>query len=507
PRPRPPTALRARVAVRFAQHPRGAARPRRIAAPARRGRSLRLAALVGAALGAIGCEGAGPAVDAGLGALDGAADDGGGCAPLALAIPGAPRATGAIHASCGATLTLDEARVLDLWVEHGSLTLAAREGAYVGPLRLDAGTWLVAVDRDTTLHVRDLGAPPPAALSIARSLTWTDAALLDDPEVAGLDRVMRAVSGDAPPGRLLDAMFRRFGTTAHSERLGPQRIVEEQVELQGADPAGWDLDALPFRVTGVHNRVDLADGTGCGELRVSLASTHALHQPFHLIFLFAQPARDEDLRPDGVAHCAATALAWARLSALDDAAFRAAARAVLAEALAPARFLVLETVEFIISPWEWRQWFLEGGALENRPLFQTVDTERLNRAGPDRGAFLAWVGDNAAALDARTQLVPERFRAPSARVNDGVPWIALDLGGLAALERYPRLRQQLEIVGCPACHATDAPFVQTLPDRTFSPFYRRELDAREAHLRSLAEGRAPIPAPFGPLQPDPLLPP
>ena len=143
--------------------------------------------------------------------------------------------------------------------------------------------------------------------------------------------------------------------------------------------------------------------------------------------------------------------------------------------------------------------------LDNRPLFQTVDTPRLNLQGPERDAFLAWVGANADALDERRLEVPEEFRALSARVNVGVAWQPLVL--TPELDTaHPDLRRNLEIVGCPACPVTDAKFVQTLPDRTFSHFYDLELDARALHLDALARGAA-LPAPFGPLQPDPLLPP
>ncbi len=455
---------------------------------------------------ACGCEPAGP-VDAGAADAAAALDGGVGCGAVTIALPGEPSQAIPVNEVCTITIELAEPRVVEVWVEGGRRVVfeGIGEAGYLGPVLLESGAHRLTTSGPTTFHLRDLGAPP-GAIRIERSLTWTDAVLLDDPSVAGWDRAMRAVTGDAHPGPLVDAFFRRFGTTAHSERLGPLRLLEDQIAAQGSDPTRWDLDAFPFRATGVHHRIDLADATHCGEVRLSYASTHPLHQPFHMILLFRQEATPADRRPDGTAHCAATALAWARLSALDDDAFRAAARAILDAALVRERFLVLETVELIISPWEWRQWFLEGGALENRPLFQTVDAERLNRAGPDRDDFLAWVDENAAAIDARAMSIPSAFRSESARVNDGVPWIPLDLGGVAATATFPALRQHLEIVGCPACHATDADFVQTLPDRTFSPFYERELVAREAHLRALAEGRAETP-PFGPLQEDPRLPP
>jgi hypothetical protein len=405
--------------------------------------------------------------------------------------------------ACGAVLVLDGDRVLELWVDApDALELDGVRAPYFGPSVVGAGEHTLAVDRAATLHVRDHGEPADGA-RIERSLTWTDAALLDDPSHAGLERLMRTVSDD--PGAMLAAWFHRFATTAHSERSGPDQMLASFEAEHGTDPSGWDLDALPFRVTGVHNRIDLADGAHCGELRVSVASIDPLYQPLHLIFLYRQPATSEDLRPDGTAHCASTALRWARLSELDGDPFARAARELLDETLRRDRLLVIESLDFLISPWEWRQWFLEAGALENRPLFQTIDTPRLNAPGPERDAFLAWVSANAAALDARTLLVPDEFRSPSARVNDVVPWIPLDLSGLET-SAFPALRQNLEIVGCPACHASDADFVQTRPDRTFSPFYTKELDARAEHLLALTAGAAARP-PFGPLQADPVLPP
>jgi hypothetical protein len=145
--------------------------------------------------------------------------------------------------------------------------------------------------------------------------------------------------------------------------------------------------------------------------------------------------------------------------------------------------------------------------LDNPPLFQTADAEALNAPGALRDQLLAWMAAEAAAVDARRAEIPEGFRRPSARVIQGVPRPALSLAGLApqVASQYPSLRQKLELVGCPACHTADADFVQTRPDRTISPFYERELEARRLHLESLARGEA-TGAPFGPLQAAPKLP-
>jgi hypothetical protein len=396
----------------------------------------------------------------------------------------------------------------------------ADEPGWFAPRLVTPGLHELVIDADGAafieVHLIDHG-PPVAEVQRARSLVFTDAALLDDPDIVGLRRLLSLASEDGHGGRLLQAWLARFNTTAHSERAGPALLLEEIEADQGTDATAWDLDALPFTVTAVHNRLDLKNDEHCGELRVSLASTHATLAPFHLIFLFAQSPADDDVSPAGGLHCRGAARRWAALSTLGEAPFRDAARALLADGLTKQRFLLAESVEFVIAPWEWRQWFLTPSddtalpyVFENRPLFQTVDIEGLNQPGARRDQFLTWLADNAAAVDARTILVPEQFRAPSTRVNAGVPWVPLDLNGLDAIDAqvlsdFPDLRGNLEIVGCHACHATDAEFVQTLPDRTFSPFYDKELDARAVWLDALQKGDD-RPVPFGPLQDDPLLP-
>jgi hypothetical protein len=357
-----------------------------------------------------------------------------------------------------------------------------------------------------TLSILDRGPSPPPFVR-ERGLVWTHPDLVDGPSACKLACLMAAIAEDGHGGALLRQWFDRFATTAHSERFGPKALLDEHAAATGvADPTQWHLDALPFIVTAVHNRLDLATAEHCGELRVSLASTHPVLRPLHLLFLFKQPPVPEDISPGGALHCAATAARWATLGVVPEPDFLAAAHLLVLEHATRADFLAVETNEFTIAPWEWRQWFFADAAtLDNRPLFQTVDTPRLNTPGPDRDAFLAWATTNAAELAARRVQIPEQFRDLSGRANQGVPWTPLQL--TPALDAaWPDLRRNLEIVGCPACHATDAEFVQTLPNRTFSPYYDKELDARAVHFDALARGAATAP-PFGPLQPTPALPP
>lgn len=354
----------------------------------------------------------------------------------------------------------------------------------------------------------DAGTVP--AVKTAHSLFWVDAALLDDPQVISFAKVLGIIAADGHGGTLLDRWFHRFSTTAHSERALPAQFVDALAAAQGSDAAAWALAGLPFKVTGVHNRIDLADfstGGHCGELRVSVASEDPTLQPFHMLFLFRQPAQADDLDATGV-HCAGTARRWAALSLLEGDQLRAAVKQKWADGFTRQRFLLAETVEFTLAPWEWRQWLPDAtGALENPPLFQQVDVEKLNPAGPARDAFLLWVKANAAGLDARTVLLPEAWRAQSVRVTQGVVRPPLSLAGLdpQTASQFPQLRQKIELVGCAVCHTADADFVQTRPDRTVSTFYEKELLARERQLEKLARSQKPT-APFGPLQAMPVLP-
>ena len=234
----------------------------------------------------------------------------------------------------------------------------------------------------------DAGALPTVRSD--HSLFWADAALLEDPKVISFAKVMATVAPDGHGGRLLERWFQRFATTAHSERALPAQFVEALAQAQGADPSRWDLGVLPFKVTGVHNRIDLADlspGGHCGELRVSVASTDPTLQPFHLLFLFRQAAQPDDVDPRGT-HCAGTARRWVELSALEGPALRSALIQRWALGFTRASFLLAESVEFTLAPWEWRQWVKAPDptralpfVFENPPLFQQVDLEKLNPGG------------------------------------------------------------------------------------------------------------------------------
>jgi hypothetical protein len=435
-----------------------------------------------------------------------------------VALPLAPSFTHELTigpgAACEVALTVQTSHVVELSAPGASLLVDDRpedEPGWQRPRALSPGVHPIAIDNPSpapitiSLEILDHGETPPPLLR-ERSLVWTQPELVESPDSCRLACVLAAIAADGHGGALVRQWFDRFATTIHSERLGPKNLLDEFAGQAGPDPTQWDLDALPFIVTAVHNRLDLRTAEHCGELRLSFASVHPIFRPFHLIFLFAQPPVPEDISPNGTLHCAATALRWARLGPLPEPAFIAAARALIAEHVTPANFLAAESNEFMIAPWEWRQWFFtDPQTLDNRPLFQTLDIPRLNAPGPDRDAFLAWAETNADALSQRHLIIPEEFRAASARANQGTPWVPLQL--TPALEAgYPALRRNLEIVGCPACHATDAEFVQTLPARTFSPFYVKELDARALHFAGIYTDD-PVTPPFGPLQPDPLLPP
>lgn len=423
--------------------------------------------------------------------------------------------------SCVWALTLPEPRVVDATLRSAGQGVSletgveASEPGWMHPRVLEAGAHEFVATNPTgesleaELRVHDFGPVLPPVVR-EHSLVWTQPSLVEGPAACGLACVMATVATPQAGGTMLQTWFERFATTGHSQRFGPTDLLDAYAMQLGPEPATWDLDVLPFVVTAIHNRIDLARDGHCGELRISVASIDPQFRPLHLIFLFQQPAQPDDLSPMGRSHCVATARRWAELSRMSPQDMETQVLAMVEVGIVQPRFIAAETLEFITSPWEWRQWFpvdAEPGVLENAPLFQTVDTPAVNQPGPLREAFLAFVQENADALDRRTMALPEEFRNDSARVNQGVPWVPVDLGGIEETEQLPNLRGNLEIAGCPACHTADAEFVQTLPDRTFSPFYDAELDARAIHLDARAHGEVTEPTRFGPLQDDPVLPP
>ena len=389
----------------------------------------------------------------------------------------------------------------------------ATTGPDAGTTRPDVGFMDAAVSDAAAADAAVVDADVlPGPVIRERSLVWTQPAIVETSTTISLARVMAATSDDGHGGRLFDWLLRRFGTTPYSIRTDQSDLADEMKMDLGADPSTWDLALAPFIVTAVHNRIDLASAGHCGELRVSFSTTHPIIRPFHLIALFQM--RPEPGDPD----CRGLAIRLARLSELSERDFVEAAAELIAETVMLDRFIVLESAEFTFSPWEWRQWARVANTdpttmadlpfvFENPPMFQTVDIPALNPPGPLREQFLTWVAANAADIDRRQILIPEVYRPKHATAPAAIPRETLTLAGLdpTVRARYPNLRKNLEIVGCPACHTADADFVHTTETRDFSDFYDKELDARKVHLDALVQARRRT-VPFGPLQPDPVLP-
>lgn len=329
-----------------------------------------------------------------------------------------------------------------------------------------------------------------------RSLAWFAPEILDNQ--ISFAQVMAAISPDGNGGAMLDRWFRAFAAGPGVGRATFQQFLDQVAAQQGADPRQWNLNALPFKVTGVHNRVDLAGPDTCGELRVSVASTHPTFAPVHLIFLFRQVPGPEDVTPDFLVHCRGTMRAWSRLSVMSQTTFGAEAQKLIDSGITREKFLLAESVELSLSPWQWRQWqFDAAGTPSNPPLFQTIDVARVGAPGPTRDAFLAAVAANIDDIAVRRWTVPAMFRSAVAEVQPNSKAPLVDLGTLDVPQTTPRA---LGMIGCPRCHTDDADFIQTGADRKPSPFYDKELDARAARLDKLNDG-FPAPAPpFGPLQ-------
>lgn len=447
-------------------------------------------------------------------AVPDASTDGGGVIVWALEVPAEHVVTSTIEVAAPATVSIAGLEG-DLLVRLEAMSADATVSApWLVPTDLVDGGFLarsrvvtaplapIAIDgpRGARARLTIAARATPPDSDIAHSLAWTDPAVAGDPAIVGAARVLRAFSDDGHGGRLFDRFLRRFGTTPHSERPALVELADAIAAEQGADPASWNLDELPLRVTAIHNRIDLRNDAHCGELRVSFTVTDRAFPFVHLLFLFAQ-GRADDVSELGIRHCEESAFRWAALATASD--FVDRARAILDETLVRERFLLAESLERTVGTWEWRQWTPEDSAepglphvLENPPLFQTIDVAAVNAAGPLRDDLLAWIAANADAIEARTIAIPPRFAPRSARATEGVLRAELDLSGLEP--RIDTLRTALDRVGCPGCHERSPTFVQTSPDRVFSDFYMDELEARRAALDAFREATTE-PRPFGAL--------
>ncbi len=413
---------------------------------------------------------------------------------------------------------------------HASLDgVDQREPGWVGIQSLVTGEHVLRVtsERDAELrfYLRSEG-ELPRSLNSALSLEWpTNHRVVSNKDVVGLGRMMALISAEGHGGPLLAHWLGSFESAEGPSRSGPAALLAHLQSTKGADPALWNLDDLNFTVSSVQNRIDLRDANSCGQLRVVLTSpATGFEDAFQMVFLFQQPPRPLDYTPLGTLHCTSTALVWARLSAagVQPVTAEDPLTSVLENILQRGNFLRVKTSEKIgaETDYEFREWILAlnpdptatpalRNILVNRPLFQTVDTPRLNTPGPERDAFLAYVGDNAAALHARTALIPQQFLAVAARA-DGVNWTPLDLTGVpqATLDAFPQLRQQIEVVGCTGCHRSRAgtQLIHSRRSGGHSAYLVEELIARTVDLLRLSTG-VPQPVPYGPLQANPVLPP
>lgn len=347
------------------------------------------------------------------------------------------------------------------------------------------------------------------------SLEWLSgtagATLLD---VENLARMLRLLSEDGHGGRLLAHWLESFETTAHSSRPAIAALGDQLHASFGADPLQWPVDTLPFALIAVENRLDLRTAETCGELRFVYAATSPGYESFRMVFRFGQPPVSTDRSPAGTLTCIGTAQRWAELSrdGVDPIEDTDAFINLMEGLLKRTHFISIRTHEAAggAAETEFREWRISENTdpatqgvlptiLTNVPLFQTVDVPRLNQAGPDRDAFLAFVNENAAGLDARTTVIPAEFLATSLRAAEDA-WSSLDLSGLPAETQaaFPQLRKNIEVMGCAGCHlAGDAFSLRTAGGAPV--FMSTELGARLDHLRALSQGQLQT-TQFGPLQ-------
>ena len=157
------------------------------------------------------------------------------CAPFTIELES--EATHTIEVSCDGELVLREPRIVELWVEEGTLRLGDREGVHLDPARLEPGTHVIHVNGQTTLHVRDLG-PPPGEVRIELR-RGNDYSLLDttSPNLTYKPERLTMEKGESsfsPADRIGQLTMRNLDIVDTREKLGIYTQVGLLASGQGA---------------------------------------------------------------------------------------------------------------------------------------------------------------------------------------------------------------------------------------------------------------------------------
>jgi hypothetical protein len=320
-----------------------------------------------------------------------------------------------------------------------------------------------------------------------KSVMVRDPAILDDP-FWSLPRVLGLVSG-ADANLVADGWLTQLGTAAtvdgkpSAARTGAAQFI---AALPHRSDGTLDASKLGLVPTSLSNRLDLADGSSCGEARITYALAIGVTDRRHRMTVIV-----ELRQPDDGARCHTIAQTWVGLSKLDGAALQSALQAIYSPLLTPANLKQVRTNEFLVGPdqgtpqaWELREFHLGADARLHQVLLPLQVDPAAVAAAPD---FLTWAQANSVGLQRGTVTFPTQYQVPTGS-EDGSR-VTLSDSVVADLVNKST---------CAGCHttATNSAFAhvaerfQGSGRAEISQFLEGELQKRATHLGLVASGAA-----------------
>jgi hypothetical protein len=329
--------------------------------------------------------------------------------------------------------------------------------------------------------------PSSTGCDTGKSVLVRDPVILDD-AFWSLPRVLGLISG-ADANLVADGWLAQLGTTAtvggqtSAARVGAAQFI---AALPHRADGTLDASQLGFVPTSLSNRLDLADGSSCGEARITYALTTGVSDRRHRMTVIV-----ELRQPSDGARCRAIAQTWVGLSALEGPALQSALQTIYAPLLTPANLKQVRTNEFLVGPqtgapmaWELREFHLGADARLHQVLLPLQIDPAAVAAAPD---FLTWAQANSSGLARGTVTFPAQYQVPTGS-EDGSR-VTLSDQTVADLVNKST---------CAGCHttATNSAFAHVAERfggtgrAEISQFLEGEVTKRASHLGLVASGAA-----------------
>jgi hypothetical protein len=302
--------------------------------------------------------------------------------------------------------------------------------------------------------------------------------------------VLGLVSG-ADASVVADGWLAQLGTTAtvggqtSTARTGAAQFI---ASLPRRADGMIDAAQLGLVPTSLSNRLDLADGTSCGEARITYALSVGVADRRHRMTVIV-----ELRQPDDGAGCRNVAATWIGLTQLDGAALQSALQAIYTPLLTPANLKQVRTNEFLVGPqdpsqppsaWELREFHLGTDARLHQSLLPLQVDPTAVASSAD---FLTWAQANSDGLKRGTVTFPSQYQIPTGS-EDGTQVTLSD----------PVLSSLVNASTCAGCHttATNSAFAHVAERfggtgrAEISQFLEGELLKRARHRGLVASGAA-----------------